>query len=450
MSVNLFGTDGVRGVANTELTPERAFSLGEAAARRLAGGGAIVVGRDTRRSGDLLESALFAGICAAGADVLPVEVMPTPAVAFLVRELGAAAGAVISASHNPAIYNGIKFFDDGGYKLSVQAEEEISADVLAAEAGAKSERPSGAGVGRVVAVRDAEERYIDHCVATIDGDLDGMQVVLDCANGAACVTAPAILRQLGARVTVINASPDGMNINERCGSTHLEALREALAAHPAPVGLALDGDADRVLALDSEGRLIDGDSIMAICAKRMKRHDRLAEDTVVVTIMTNQGFVDAMTADDIRVVRTGVGDREVLTEMRRLGAVLGGEQSGHVIFLDHNSTGDGTITALQLLAALRDADGTLAELASEVVAHPQASRTLRVVDKDGFSANSVIAAAIADAEESLSGRGRVVVRPSGTEPVVRVMIEAREGAEAEQHADAVARAITDELGSAEE
>jgi phosphoglucosamine mutase len=446
MVSNLFGTDGVRGIANTELSPERAMYLGEVGARLLAKGGAVVVGRDTRRSGDLLESALVAGICASGADALVVDVMPTPAIALLVRDLGAAAGVVISASHNPAEYNGIKFFDSDGSKLSVEMEERISAKVLAAEAGSGAERPYAEKVGRAIAVTDADERYIDRCLSSIAGDLAGMNVILDCANGAACVTSPAVLRQLGANVIVLNASPDGMNINRECGSTHLEPLRAALAAHPGYIGLAHDGDADRVLALDEHGGLIDGDRVMAICGREMKRRGQLAADTIVVTVMTNMGFVDAMAAEGIEVVRTAVGDREVLAEMRRRGAVLGGEQSGHVIFLDHNSTGDGLVTALQLLAAVRDSKETLAGLASFVEDYPQVSETIRVKDKSGFDSSEKIQLAIQAAERELEGHGRLVVRPSGTEPVIRIMVEAKDPAHAVAVAESLTRTVHEELG----
>jgi phosphoglucosamine mutase len=446
MVSNLFGTDGVRGIANTELSPERAMYLGEVGARLLAKGGAVVVGRDTRRSGDLLESALVAGICASGADALVVDVMPTPAIALLVRDLGAAAGVVISASHNPAEYNGIKFFDSDGSKLSVEMEERISAKVLAAEAGSGAERPYAEKVGRAIAVTDADERYIDRCLSSIAGDLAGMNVILDCANGAACVTSPAVLRQLGANVIVLNASPDGMNINRECGSTHLEPLRAALAAHPGYIGLAHDGDADRVLALDEHGGLIDGDRVMAICGREMKRRGQLAADTIVVTVMTNMGFVDAMAAEGIEVVRTAVGDREVLAEMRRRGAVLGGEQSGHVIFLDHNSTGDGLVTALQLLAAVRDSKETLAGLASFVEDYPQVSETIRVKDKSGFDSSEKIQLAIQAAERELEGQGRLVVRPSGTEPVIRIMVEAKDPAHAVAVAESLTRTVHEELG----
>lgn len=449
MNPNLFGTDGVRGIANAELSPERAFFLGEAAARTLAPGQALVVGRDTRRSGDLLEHALIAGVCAAGVDVLVVGVVPTPAVAFLVRDLGAAAGAVISASHNPAEYNGIKFFDQDGFKLSVEVEESISKDVLAAEAGEPPDRPVGAGVGRVYPVADADERYIDHCVSTVEGDLVGLKVVLDCANGAACVTSPAVLRQLGADVKVLNAAPDGMNINQGCGSLELAGLRKALSGYEADVGLAHDGDADRVLALDPDGTVVDGDHIMAACARDMKRKGRLAGDMVVVTVMTNLGFVEAMTTEGITAVRTPVGDREVLAEMRRRGALLGGEQSGHVIFLEHNTTGDGVVTALQFLAAMRDSGGSPRELTGFVIDYPQVTRTLTVPDRDAFAGSEAVARAVADAERALGQAGRVVVRPSGTEPVVRVMIEARDTAEAERHADALAGIIRSELGGDE-
>lgn len=445
MSPNLFGTDGVRGVANDELTPERAFFLGEIGARQLSGA-AIVVGRDTRRSGDLLEHALIAGICAAGADVLMVGVVPTPAVAFLVGDLGAAGGVMISASHNPAEYNGIKFFDAGGYKLSVEEELAISEAVLAAEAGQRHARPVGAGIGRVVPVPDADERYIDHCVSTIEGDLSGIRIVLDCANGAACVTSPAILRQLGAEVRVLNASPDGMNINAGCGSTELGALRKGLAGYDAHVGLAHDGDADRVLVVDPDGTLVNGDRIMAVCAREMKRRGALPSDTVVVTVMTNEGFVEAMTQEGITTVRTPVGDREVLAEMRRRGAALGGEQSGHIIFSDYNTTGDGIVTALKFLSALRESGASPKEIASFMKEYRQASRIVNVANPTSLGGSERITCAVAEAEERLAGHGRVVVRPSGTEPVVRVMVEAVEAAEANRAADALAHLIAEELG----
>ncbi len=439
MSTRLFGTDGVRGVANEELTPELALRLGEAAGRFLCdrGTGRIVVGRDTRRSGPMLEAALVAGITAAGGDALVAGIVPTPAVALLTRELGAEGGAVISASHNPAEYNGIKFFDREGFKLPDELEDEIAAFVAGRED--LSDRPVGAGVGDVTPVADAVERYVDHAVATIQGDLAGLKVAVDCGHGASATTTPEALRRLGAEVTAINCDWDGMDINHESGSTHLGRLAEVVAGDGFDVGIAHDGDADRVLFVDENGVEVDGDAVMAICARHMKDAGTLPKNTLVATVMSNMGLEVAMRDLGVTLVRTKVGDRYVLEQMQAMGAGLGGEQSGHVIFLEHNTTGDGLITALQMMAVLRDANAPLSEVAKIMRRYPQVLVNVRVADKGRMATSAALAAAIHAAEARLDGDGRVLVRPSGTEPVVRVMVEAGE--------EALAHAVADELVS---
>ena len=369
----LFGTDGVRGIANAELTPELAFSLGEAAGHFLGerGRGRIVVGRDTRRSGDMLEAALIAGICSGGADAIACGVVPTPAVAFLTREYEADGGVVISASHNPAEYNGIKFFNRDGFKLPDEVEDEIDTFVAAER---DWERPTGADVGRVERPSDAVDRYIAHAVATVQGDLSGMTVAIDCGHGASSVSTPEAFRRLGANVVTINCEWDGMDINRTSGSTHLDGILDLVRAGGIDLGLAHDGDADRVIAVDETGEAIDGDVIMAICAEHMKRAGTLARDTIVATVMSNLGFEVAMRALGVMVIKTKVGDRYVLDQMVSSGAVLGGEQSGHVIFLDHNTTGDGLVTALQLASIAHSSNKPLSELQEGDDALPAGAR----------------------------------------------------------------------------
>jgi len=440
----LFGTDGVRGTANDELTPELAFRLGEAAGALLpsAGRGRIVVGKDTRISGDMLESALVAGLNAAGCDALLAGVVPTPAVALLARELGADGGAVISASHNPAAYNGIKFFSADGFKLPDELEARIEAFVTSGETSA---RPTGGGVGVSRAIPDAVERYVAHAVATVPGRLDGMKVALDCGHGAAARTSELAFRELGAEVVTINCDWSGTDINAGCGSTDLRPVSDLVRMSGADLGIAHDGDADRVLAVDETGAEIDGDRIMAICAAHLKQEARLAGDTVVGTVMTNMGFEEAMRRIGVTVERTQVGDRWVLERMLAVGAKLGGEQSGHVIFLEHTTTGDGLITALQLAHVMKATGRTLSDLATVMRRFPQVLINVEVRDKSRLDTSEALARAVAGEEAALAGTGRVLVRPSGTEPVVRVMVEAAEADVARSTADRLVEVVKREL-----
>lgn len=445
MATRLFGTDGVRGIANKELTPELAFRLGEAAGHFLGDRGAhrIIVGRDTRRSGQMLEAALVAGITAGGGEALVCGVVPTPAIAFLVRELGTDGGVVISASHNPPQYNGIKFFNRDGFKLPDELEDEIEAFVMG-EVG--YERPTGVGIGTVHTVEDALERYIGHAVATVPDGLAGLRIAIDCGHGAAAIATPEAFRRLGAEVTAINTDYDGMDINVGCGSTHLGALSEIVASGGFDLGVAHDGDADRVLAVDESGTEVDGDQIMAICATRMAERGVLAGDTVVSTVMANLGFEVAMRDRGISFVKTKVGDRYVLEQMQAMGANLGGEQSGHIIFLDHNTTGDGLVTALQLARAVHESGASLSALTGVMTRYPQVLVNVHVADKVRLGTSSAIADAIESAEARLGDTGRVLVRASGTEPLVRVMAEAAELADAQAVVDELASVVASELG----
>ncbi len=440
-----FGTDGVRGIANADLSPELAFRLGEAASHFLAekGGGRIVVGMDTRRSGDMLEAAVVAGICAGGSDVLRLGIVPTPAVAYLTRALGADGGVVISASHNPAPYNGIKFFDRDGFKLPEEIEGEIEEFLVD---GAERSRPTGSGVGRAYSVPDAVDRYVAHAVESIRGDLVGLTIAVDCGHGAASVSTVKALRDLGATVHAINCDHDGMNINDGCGSTHLEVISELVQDHEVDLGIAHDGDADRVLAVDEAGAEVDGDQIMAICATHMKERGELAGDTVVATVMSNIGFEIAMRERGINVIKTKVGDRHVLDQMITSNAVLGGEQSGHIIFLEHTTTGDGLITALQLASIVREADVPLSELRQVMRRYPQVLINVPVADKALLASSAAIHEAILAAERRLGEQGRVLVRPSGTEPLVRVMVEAFDDDTASAVASELAAIVQRELG----
>ena len=434
----LFGTDGVRGIANEELSPELAFKLGEAAGHFLGdkGRGRIVVGRDTRRSGDLLEAALVAGICAGGADALLAGVIPTPAVALLVRGMAADGGIVISASHNAPEYNGIKFFSRDGFKLPDEVEDEIQTFT---ETDRDWVRPSGAGVGVALPIVDAVERYITHCIATIGGDLEGLKIAVDCGHGASSVATPEALRRLGAEVVAINCDWTGMDINVGCGSTHLGPITDLVAETGAALGIAHDGDADRVLAVDETGAEVDGDAIMAICATRLHGLGELPLDTVVSTVMCNLGFEKAMRERGISVIKTKVGDRYVLEQLQTSGAVLGGEQSGHIIFLEHNTTGDGLVTALQLASVMRQTNRTLGDLRTVMHRFPQVLVNVCVTDKTRLGTNAAIALAVREIEAELGDSGRVLVRASGTEPLVRVMAEA---ADQETAADVVDRLVT--------
>lgn len=438
----LFGTDGVRGVANADLTPELALALSVAAAHVLAEmdsrAGHVhrplaVVGRDGRASGELLQGAVVAGLASAGADVVLAGVIPTPAVAHLTGALGADLGVVLSASHNPMPDNGIKFFARGGHKLPDEVEDAVEARMAEAWT-----RPIGADVGRVRDLPEATGRYVDHLVATVPRRLDGLRVVVDCAHGAASAAAPAAYRAAGAEVVAIGAAPDGLNINDGCGSTHPAGLMAAVRAHRADVGLAHDGDADRCLAVDADGRLVDGDAILAILALGMREVGALRRDTVVTTVMTNLGFKLAMRREGVGVVETPVGDRYVLEAMRAQGLSLGGEQSGHLILLDHASTGDGTLTGLHLMARMAATGRSLADLAAVMDRLPQVLLNIPVQDKARVGGSDRVAAAVAAGKAELAAAGRVLVRPSGTEPLVRVMVEAPSGAQAQSVAERIA------------
>jgi phosphoglucosamine mutase len=434
----------VRGIANKDLSAKLAFKLGQAGARFICADkskGRIVIGRDTRVSGDMLESALVAGMCSRGVDVLKAGIMPTPAVAFLVRELKADGGVVISASHNPAEYNGIKFFDRSGLKLSDDQEDEIEVLTRAD----LSDSPAGAEIGVIRDIDDAEERYIDHVVSTISGDLEGFSVAIDCANGAAYRVSPAILRELGVEVLPVNVNPDGLNINAGCGSVHPECIGEIVKTHNVDLGLTHDGDADRVIAIDENGEIVDGDFIMAICAAHLKDQGELVANTIVTTLMTNLGFDLAMRSKGIKVVKTKVGDRYVLEEMLKGGYKIGGEQSGHIIFLDHNTTGDGIVTALQLMAAMRDTRRKLSELKRIMTRLPQILVNVKIKHKERLKDAKIVWEAVRTAESELADKGRILVRPSGTEPLMRVMVEAETQARADEIAHRLADVVKKEL-----
>ena len=419
----LFGTDGVRGVANSQLTPGLAFRLGQAGAYVLSKEHPhprIVIGKDTRISGDMLESALISGICSVGADVLRVGVLPTPGIALLTRTLEVSAGVVISASHNPVQDNGIKFFDSTGYKLPDGIEDEIERIVLNEEK--PWQVPIGGEVGRVIDINDAGRRYIDFLKATV-GRLDGIKVVLDCANGAAAYVGPLILQEVGVEVVCICNTPDGININACCGSTHPEQLQRAVLEHGADLGLALDGDADRLIVVDELGNILDGDFIMLICALAQKAKGNLDQNAVVVTVMSNLGLHLALKEAGITIFQTQVGDRYVMEELLRTGAKLGGEQSGHIIFLDHNTTGDGLLTGLHLLAVIKEREMTLSQLAAQMKRLPQVLLNTTIQHKERVMQDERVLGKVKQAELMLGDQGRVLVRPSGTEPLIRVMVE---------------------------
>jgi len=439
-----FGTDGVRGVANAELTPELVLALGRAAARVL-GDGPFLVGRDSRISGPLLQAALSAGLATEGADVIDLGVIPTPGVSWLSAAEGLPA-AMISASHNPFPDNGVKFFLPGGRKLSDEVESRLEAELDELIAGAPPHRRvTGGAIGRL-SVQDATARYVEALGATVNGRaLTGLSVVVDCANGAAWRTAPAVLRRLGADVVVLNDAPDGVNINAACGSTHPEGLQREVVARGAAVGLAFDGDADRVLAVDALGQVVDGDQLIAICALDRRDRGRLPGDTVVVTVMANLGFRQAMAEHGIGVVETAVGDRYVLEEMERGGWALGGEQSGHIIFGEILATGDGVLTGVQLLDVMVRSGRPLAELAAVMVRLPQVLRSVPVATRNGDKMDEVTLAA-RSVQAELGDRGRVLVRPSGTEAVVRVMVEAVTVEEAEAASEILCQVVRRSLG----
>jgi phosphoglucosamine mutase len=443
----LFGTDGVRGLANRDLTAELALDLSVAAAHVLADVGAFeghrptaVVGRDGRASGEFLEAAVVAGLASAGIDVTLLGVVPTPAVAYLTDALGADIGVMLSASHNAMPDNGIKFFASGGHKLDDAIE-----DAIEARLGEPWDRPLGAAVGRVRSDPGVIALYDGYLMSTIPNGLTGLSVVVDCANGAASTVAPGLYARAGARVLSIHSSPDGLNINDNCGSTHLEDLIAAVLEHGADAGIAHDGDADRCLAVDGNGNVVDGDHILAILAEGMRDSGRLTHNTVVATVMANLGFKIAMRSAQITVVETGVGDRYVLEAMRENGYVLGGEQSGHVVMSEYANTGDGLLTALHLLARMVQTGTSLAELAARVTKLPQVLVNVKGVDRSRAESDPVVAAAVAKASEELGDSGRVLLRPSGTEPVIRVMVEAASHEQAQRLSDELAAIVLAEL-----
>ncbi|WP_369233860.1 phosphoglucosamine mutase [Streptomyces sp. R21] len=449
----LFGTDGVRGVANADLTAELALGLSVAAAHVLAEAGSFeghrpvaVVGRDPRASGEFLEAAVVAGLASAGVDVLRVGVLPTPAVAYLTGALGADLGVMLSASHNAMPDNGIKFLARGGHKLDDELEERVEAVYDEHRTGAPWSRPTGAGVGRVKSYAEGFDQYVAHLIGVLPNRLDGLKIVLDEAHGAAARVSPEAFSRAGAEIITIGAEPNGLNINDGCGSTHLGLLKAAVVEHGADLGIAHDGDADRCLAVDHTGAEIDGDQIMAVLALAMRERSALRSDTVVATVMSNLGFKLAMEREGLNLIQTAVGDRYVLEEMKQHGYALGGEQSGHVIILDHATTGDGTLTGLMLAARVAQTGRTLQDLASVMERLPQVLVNVPDVDRSRVRTSAELAAAVADAERELGSTGRVLLRPSGTEPLVRVMVEAADIDQARSVAGRLADVVKSALG----
>ena len=442
----LFGTDGVRGVAGTELTIELAMKLGQAGAyvltKEKSHQPTIIVGCDTRISGGMLANALMAGICSVGANAIYVGVVPTPAIAYLTRKHKVDAGVVISASHNPMEFNGIKFFNGEGYKLSDALEDEIEA--LIRDDMKHVVFPIGPGIGKVEYRFDIRDEYVEFEKKTVPVDLSGLKIVIDCAEGASSYTSVRTLKDLGADLIAIHTKPDGTNINANCGSTHMDELRARVVSEKADIGIAFDGDADRMLAVDENGKIVDGDEIMAICGNYLKQKGRLKQDTIVVTVMTNLGFSIMGKEQGIHIEATKVGDRYVLEHMLEHGYNMGGEQSGHVIFLDDNTTGDGLLSALHLLEVMVATKKPLSELAAIMQVLPQALVNARVPNhkKESFMEYAEIAEAIDALEKKFDGKGRVLIRPSGTEPLVRVMIEGEDQREIEEEAEKLAELIT--------
>lgn len=445
----LFGTDGVRGVANEELTPLLAMQLGQAGAYVLTKERdhkpTIMVGCDTRISGGMLANALMAGACSVGANAVYVGVIPTPAIAYLTRKYKVDAGVVISASHNPVEFNGIKFFDGNGYKLPDSLEDEIESLIRSDMKGVKF--PTGSSVGKIKYRTDAREEYINHAVQSVPVNLDGMKIVVDCAEGAAFYTSVEALKDLGGNIVAIHNNPDGTNINANCGSTHLEELKARVVYEKAALGLAFDGDADRLLAVDENGRVVDGDQIMAIIGNHMKNNGTLKKNMIVVTVMSNLGFSLMAKERGIVIEQTKVGDRYVLERMKEIGANLGGEQSGHIIFLDENTTGDGLLSALHLLQVLVETGKSLSELSSVMEVLPQALVNAKVPNhkKESYMEYPEIAAAIEELNRTFEGEGRVLIRPSGTEPLVRVMIEGKDQAMIQREAQKLADLIQNSM-----
>lgn len=446
----LFGTDGVRGVANSELTPELAFKLGKAGGHVLSkdkNRPLFIIGKDTRLSGDMLEDALSAGITAVGGNVIKVGVIPTPAIAYLVKVYAADAGVVISASHNPFEYNGIKFFNGEGFKLDDDIEDEIE-DIILRDIDVNS-HITGDKLGKCLdADDDAEDKYVSFLTKTIDTDIRGIKLVLDCANGAAYRVAEMVYNRLGADITLIGNKPDGTNINYKCGSTHPERLQAEVVKQGAFMGLAFDGDADRLIAVDEKGRLIDGDKLICICAKMMKEKGTLKDNLVTATVMSNLGFHKYLKDLNCKVDVTGVGDRYVLESMLKSGGVIGGEQSGHIIFLNHSTTGDGILSSLQFLQAVITSGKSAGELADEIEIYPQVLKNARVKNenKQKFTRDPDVKKAIEDTEAAMKDQGRVLIRPSGTEPLVRVMLEGQDVKHITELAENLARLITKRFG----
>ena len=446
----LFGTDGVRGVANSELTPELAFKLGKAGAHVLSRDKkrpVVIIGKDTRLSGDMLEDALSAGILAVGGTVIKVGVLPTPAVAYLVKDYKADAGVVISASHNPFEYNGIKFFNGDGFKLDDDIENDIE-DIILRDIDVNS-HITGDKLGRSLeADDDALQRYAEFLKSTIDTDISGVKIVLDCANGASYKVAEKVYSDLGADVTVIGNEPNGININNECGSTHPEKLQEEVVKRGAMIGMAYDGDADRLIAVDEKGRIIDGDKLICICAEMMKKLGQLPHDKVTATVMSNIGFHRHMESIGCSVDVTSVGDRYVLESMLKTGCNIGGEQSGHIIFLNHTTTGDGILSSLQLMKAVKLSGKKPSELSDEIEIFPQVLRNARVKNENKgiYSEDAEVKKAVEEAERELKDTGRVLIRPSGTEPLVRVMIEGQDVDKITAMADSLAEMLTEKFG----
>ena len=442
-----FGTDGVRGVANSELTPELAFKLGRFGGYVLTKDKErpkVLIGRDTRVSGHMLEGALVAGLLSIGAEVMRLGVISTPGVAYLTKATGAQAGVMISASHNPVADNGIKFFGPDGFKLSDEQELEIE-NLMDVEVD-DLPRPVGSDLGQVNDYFEGSQKYLQHLKQTADEDFSGIHVALDCAHGATSSLATYLFADLDADLSTMGASPNGLNINEGVGSTHPEALAEFLKEKGADVGLSFDGDGDRLIAIDENGEIVDGDQIMYICAKYMKEHGQLKQGTVVSTVMSNLGFYKALEVQGIHSVPTAVGDRYVVEEMRKSGYNLGGEQSGHIIFLDYNTTGDGLLTGVQLINIMKITQKPLSELASEMKKFPQKLVNIRVKDKYHVTDNEKVKSVIAEVESEMNGDGRILVRPSGTEPLVRVMAEASTEELCEAYVNRIADVVKEEMG----
>lgn len=443
-----FGTDGVRGIANEELTPELAFKLGRVGSYVLTKESQkkprILVGRDTRISGHMLESALIAGILSTGVEVMTLGVVSTPGVAYLTRVMNADGGIMISASHNPVEDNGIKFFGADGYKLTEEQETEV--ENLLNEQEDTLPRPTGADVGSVTEYFEGGHKYIQYLKQSVDEDFTGVHVAIDCAHGATSSLATHVFADLEADISTMGASPNGLNINDGVGSTHPEKLAELVKEKEAHIGLAFDGDGDRLIAVDEKGNIVDGDQIMFIIGRYLKSEGRLKSNTIVSTIMSNLGFYKALSDHDMLSVQTAVGDKYVVEEMRQEGYNFGGEQSGHIVFLDYNTTGDGLLTGLQLVNIMKATGRTLSELAGDMTIYPQQLVNIKVTDKHAVTENEKIAAIIAEVEQEMDGNGRVLVRPSGTEPLVRVMVEAPTEEECISHVERIAEVVRDEMG----